>query len=92
MRKLSSLAALAIAGMAAFTAAISDSMPSATQPPSRKTRESRSYRRIGNGYRYPEQSSRQALRLHRRAQGGHGLMFTGTGYEPKAKFDDYLPR
>ena len=77
MRKLSSLAALAIAGMAASTAAISDSMPSATQPPSRKTRESRSYRRIGNGYRYQEQSSRQALRGQRRAQGGPGIYLAG---------------
>jgi len=42
------------------------------------------------GRRYPEQSTRQALRLHRRAQGGLGLVFTGTGYEPKLSFDDYV--
>jgi len=66
--------------------------PVKTKHKSRTTQTGRSYRHIGNGYRYPEQSSRQALRLHRRAQGGLGLVLTGTGYEPKAKFDDYLPR
>ena len=32
-----------------------------------------SYRGIGNGFRYPEQSSRQAMRGMRRAQGGPGI-------------------
>jgi hypothetical protein len=30
---------------------------------------------ISTGKRYPEQSTRQAMRRHRRAQGGPGLMF-----------------
>lgn len=80
--------AMAAAGISMATPAVTE----VAQRQSRTAQVGRSYRRIGNGYRYPEQSSRQALRLHRRAQGGIGLVFIGTGYEPKAYFDDYLPR
>lgn len=86
---------LGISTLMAAAAGMSMSMPAVAevaQRPSRTAQVGRSYRGIGNGFRYPEQSSRQAMRLHRRAHGGLGLVFTGTGYEPKAIFDDYLPR
>ena len=57
---------------------VSLSMPAAAKVaagkrPSRTAQVGLSYRRIGNGFRYPEQSSRQAMRRHRRAQGGVGI-------------------
>jgi len=76
---IATMLAVAAAGMSRVTPAVTE----VAQRPSRTAQVGRSYRRIGNGYRYPEQSSRQALRLHRRAQGGRGLVFTGAGYEPK---------
>lgn len=39
----------------------------------RVSKAGRSYRGIGNGFRYPEQSSREAMRGMRRAQGGPGI-------------------
>jgi hypothetical protein len=88
MRKSSlSLANLvALAAMAAPTA-ISESARVTRAP---KGKAVRSIQPRFTGRRYPEQSTRQALRLHRRAQGGLGLVFTGTGYEPKVSFDDYV--
>ena len=38
--------------------------------------------RVG-GKRYPEQSSRQALRGLRRAQGGPGIVLVGGKYQPR---------
>lgn len=85
---LAALAALAAAGMMAT--------PTATSEGARVTRGPRgkAMRRIQprfTGHRYPEQSSRQALRGSRRAQGGNGIVLVGGVYEPKAIFDDYLP-
>lgn len=33
--------------------------------------------------RYPEQSSRQAMRAHRRQQGGPGIVLSGAVYVPR---------
>lgn len=42
--------------------------------------------RIRVSKRYPEQSSRQTMRGHRRAQGGPGLVLVGNKYEPNYPF------
>jgi hypothetical protein len=79
MRK-SSLAIYASMALAAATVvpisahrAADEAFREKTQHPSRTTQTGRTYRRIGNGFRYPEQSTRQAMRGFRRAQGGPGI-------------------
>lgn len=41
-------------------------------------------KRIRTSNRYPEQSSRQAMRAHRRAQGGPGIVLVGARYQARA--------
>ena len=67
---------LGIPTLLAAAAGMSMSMPAVAevaQRPSRTAQVGRSYRGIGNGFRYPEQSSRQAVRGSRRAQRGAGI-------------------
>jgi hypothetical protein len=75
---LSTLIALA-AAMSAPALAV-EAAQVKTRPPSRTAQTGRSYRGIGNGYRYPDQSSRQAMRGMRRAQGGPGIKLEGGVY------------
>ena len=49
----------------------------------RASKAGRSYRGIGNGFRYPEQSRRQAMRGMRRAQGGPGIELVDGKYLPR---------
>jgi hypothetical protein len=77
-------AAIAMGGAAVQAAAnmIQPLVPSRHKSLGKGKRRSvtgKNYRR-NVGRRYPEQSTRQAMRRHRRAQGGPGLMFDpGTG-------------
>ena len=67
---------LGISTLLVAAAGMSMSMPAVAevaQRPSRTAQVGRSYRGIGNGFRYPEQSSRQAMRGMRVAQGGPGI-------------------
>lgn len=83
-------AALAMAAAAGIFAA---GMPATTGPEPKptghkkgkdKSRRARATKR-GRGYFYPEQSSRQALRGQRRAQGGPGIVLNPRTheYEPR---------
>ena len=70
------LAAALVAGLSA--------MPSVA-PPQHGVRQSNEPRRRRSGNRYPEQSSRQALRGMRRAQGGPGLVLVRGEYVPASQ-------
>lgn len=75
------LAALAAAGIMATP----DAITRATSTP--RGYRARARRRIQprfTGHNYPEQSSRQALRKYRRAQGGPGIELVGNVYQPRA--------
>jgi hypothetical protein len=94
LRKFSLSPSLSLANLVALAAMAA---PTAISESARVTRapQGKAVRRIQprfTGRRYPEQSTRQALRLHRRAQGGLGIVLVDGMYEPKATFDDYLPR
>lgn len=81
---LLALAATMGAGAAVDTAS---RMTATTMPPlpAGRGRIRRAYTPRSRGFLYPEQSSRQAMRAHRRQQGGPGIeLNTRTGqYEPR---------
>jgi hypothetical protein len=70
---ISTLLAVAAAGMSMTLPAAAERAIAKANNPGRTTQIGRSYRRIGNGFRYPEQSNRQAMRGFRRAQSGPGI-------------------
>ena len=87
MRKssLSFASLLAVAGLTAGATQFANGFPSAEAPPvktprfNRHSAQSRTLRRPGRVY--PEQSSRQALRGARRAQGGAGIELINGRYK-----------
>lgn len=75
------LAALAAAGIMATPTAIDRA---ATTPRGYRAKAQRRIQPRFTGRSYPEQSSRQALRKFRRAQGGPGIELVGNVYQPRA--------
>lgn len=69
------LSALAAAGIMATPSTLVERAAQVTQRYSRRSAQPRTLRAPGK--RYPEQSSRQALRGSRRAQGGPGIYLAG---------------
>jgi hypothetical protein len=70
---LAAIEAVAATGMQSAAPSWLEAAPAEESRPSRVSKAGRSYRGIGNGFRYPEQSTRQAMRGLRRAQGGPGI-------------------
>ena len=77
---------MALAAAIAMSADAMSAVAVATQPANSRgpnRRRSRVLRRGGPGTQYPEQSSRQAMRAYRRAQGGPGIVLVDGVYQPR---------
>ena len=80
---LSVLSALAVAGIMATPSTIEQTAQVTQHRGGRHSAQSRTLRRPGRVY--PEQSSRQAMRGHRRAQGGAGIELINGRYEASGR-------
>lgn len=91
-KSLAALAAIAGLSMSAGLGATQVQRAIQPAPPRRRTTAQRGggspYGKYRGNRRYPEQSSRQAQRGMRRAQGGPGLVLKGGEYHPRTGYPE----